>query len=342
MKILIITSSLPPSGGAEKVAWDLAVSLSLSCEVSILTFGESNSFTKNENLNIYTIKLRKHNLWYYMTIGRKSILDIIEKIKPDVINSHMFNIITYIVRFNNSKKILTFHNSKFEYYNHSFLQKIKFNFIYKQSFKYYISTTVSKHMQLYLKNYLGKKVHHIPNGINLNQFYKKPEIKINKKNILFIGRIIEFKGVKKIFEASKQLQDFDFYFIGSGPLDNSYFSSNVYFLGKKHPSELVDFYNSSFISVFPSKYENFPLVGLEAMACGSIVLASDIKGFREYIRDGENGFLLKKITSNEIVEKINVIAKFDNLEMVRRNAFKTSENYNLKKIIKMYYSLYNY
>ena len=43
------------------------------------------------------------------------------------------------------------------------------------------------------------------------------------------------------------------------------------------------YYNKAFISIFASEYENYPLVGIEAMACGSIVLASDIKGFREYV-----------------------------------------------------------
>ena len=63
------------------------------------------------------------------------------------------------------------------------------------------------------------------------------------------------------------------------------------FLGRKKSSELVEYYNSSFISIFPSDYEKYPLVGLEAMACGSIVLANNINGFKEYIVNEENGFL---------------------------------------------------
>jgi glycosyltransferase involved in cell wall biosynthesis len=340
MKILIISSDLPPAGGAEKVAWDLAKSLAKSNKVFIITFGKENSFKRIDNVDVYFFKNVNHNLWYYMTLGRGHILKIVNKINPDVINSHMHNIITFVLRFNKAKKILTLHNSKYEFYNKSKAQKLKHTLITHKSLKKYKITTVSKHMQKYFLSYLNKNVTHIPNGINLEQFYFKSEIKKEIKKILYVGRLVEFKGVKSIFEASKKLKNYKFQFIGSGPLMNYYESDNIEFLGKKNSSELIDFYNQSFISIFPSKYENFPLVGLEAMACGSIVLANDILGFREYIKNGENGFLADITSSDIIFEKITEIANLENLELIKQNAFKTVEQLDISKVTEMYLKKY--
>jgi len=335
MRILITTSDLPPAGGAEKVAWDLAKSLSKKNEVFVLTFGKKNSFEMIDNIGVYFIRRTNHGLWYYMTLGRIDILRIYNKIQPDVIHSHMHSIITFVLRFKKANKILTLHNSKFEFYNKTIIQKLKHNLIVKKSFKKYKITTVSKHMQKYLVDYLKKDVIHIPNGIDSKQFYRKNVIN-REKIILYVGRLEEFKGVRQILEASKILKEYKFQFIGLGTYFNFYQSKNVHFLGRKKPHELIDYYNKSFISIFPSKYENFPLVGLEAMACGSIVLASDIDGFREYINNGENGFLAELKTPSIIAEKIIDIARLKDVDLIRHNAQKSVVQYDLENVTNQY------
>ena len=62
------------------------------------------------------------------------------------------------------------------------------------------------------------------------------------------------------------------------PLKNKINLPNVEFIGIKDSQEISRYYNKVRFAIFPSKYENFPLVGLEAMACGAIVITNEING----------------------------------------------------------------
>ena len=347
MDILITTSSLPINynsvmtpGGAEKFAWDLAKSLSVKHKVSVIAFGKEHSFKQIDNVDVYFLKLVKHGLWYYLTFGKKYILNIFKIVKPDVINSHMHNIITFILRRQKVKKILTLHNSYFEFYNKSTIENLKFYLFNKNSFKHYKISTVSNHMKEYFSKFLNKTVFHIPNGIDTSKFFLKNDLRRND-TILYVGRLEKFKGVDKIINVSKKLKNLKFKFIGSGSLYNSIKSDNVEFLGRKDRDELVKYYNTSIISIFPSEYENCPLVGLEAMACGSIVLANKIDGYREYIIDKKNGFLCDMSNQSEIIENINKILIDENIHKIRKRALKKVSDLDINTIAEMYFNLYN-
>ena len=59
----------------------------------------------------------------------------------------------------------------------------------------------------------------------------------------------------------------------------------MFFLGHADTNDLVYLYNAAEALVFPSFYEGFGLPPLEAMACGTVVVASDIPVFREILQD---------------------------------------------------------
>ena len=74
MNIVITVSSIPikfnslwNTGGAEKIAWDLANALAKNNKVSVLTFGKTTTFKKVGNIDVYFFKLVKHSRWYYLT-----------------------------------------------------------------------------------------------------------------------------------------------------------------------------------------------------------------------------------------------------------------------------------
>ena len=71
---------------------------------------------------------------------------------------------------------------------------------------------------------------------------------------------------------------------------NAINNPNVSFEGEKSSHELDFYYNTNMFTLLPGSEENFPLVGLEAMSCGSIVI-SHINGFSNYIEDGTDGIL---------------------------------------------------
>lgn len=340
MKILILTSSLPPSGGAEKVAWDLATKFSKNHDVHVITFGDKRCKANYDKITVHFIKNRKHNFWYYLIFGRKEVYKILNEINPDIINSHMYSIIAYLSRNWSCMKILTLHNSQYKHYNKTLMQKIKHKlFVLKTIRNFNIITTVSSHMKDYLERSLAIEVIHIPNGIDRNIFFNRNLGK--EKMILYVGRLVDFKGVPILFKLAKKLKDYNFVFIGEGPLKDSITLDNVKFLGKKNSQEVGEFYNKSAYALFLSKYENFPLVGLEAMACGAIVITSSIPGFKEYVENGNNGFLINNLDLESLLDTFSKIDSRDDLDTIKLNAQETANQYSLDKIAENYINLFN-
>ena len=337
MKILIIVPLLPPAGGAEQVAWKLAKELAKSNETHLLTFSDKEHTIEKKNVMIHFLPKTKHVLRYYSTFGKKKVRTIVDKIRPDVINAHGDSILAYTLKKSKFKTVLTLHNSEFFHYNKTVFDKIRHNLFYKRPVrKYDLVTTTSKQMQKYFARYFQRKIHLIPNGVDINIFKPIGNIKRENKMILHIGRLIKNKRVKIIFELAKSLPDYKFIIIGNGELKNYVTLPNLKFKGRVSIDELVSYYNKANYSIFPSMIENFPLVGLEAMACGSIVISSTT-GFSEYIDDKVNGFTFNK---PDIENIMNVIKKPYSRNKIRNSAIVKAKTFSWQEIIPKYISLY--
>ena len=91
-------------------------------------------------------------------------------------------------------------------------------------------------------------------------------------------------------------------------VDNLGLSSQVHFLGKIPHNELPPVYAAADIFILPSVIqEAFPLVILEAMACGKPVIVSNLPGVRSMINDGENGYLVQPGNLQDLVNKIKLL-----------------------------------
>lgn len=337
MRILILTPSLPPAGGAEQVAWELAKKLAELNEVHLLTFDDKEYILKKDNVIIHSLKHTNQTFKYYLTFGHKKVKRIVNEIQPDVINAHMNSVLVYILRNSNFRTVLTLHNSEFFHYNKTFLKKLKHNLFYKQAAKKVdVVTTTSTHMQKYFEEHYQRKIDIFPNGVDINIFKPIESIQRDKKMILHIGRLIKNKRVEIIFELAKKLPDYKFIIIGSGELKDHISLPNLEFKGKVSKDELVRYYNKAYYSIFPSVIENFPLVGIEAMACGSIVIASK-KGFSEYIRNSEDGYTIDHPNTEGI---INIIMNSDDKSFISQNAIVKAKSYSWTKICDHYLNIY--
>jgi len=106
--------------------------------------------------------------------------------------------------------------------------------------------------------------------------------------VLFVGRFIEIKGMNILLEAARNInKEIYFAFIGDGPLsayikEASVRFSNVMFIGRVNNHSLPLYYNAADMVCVPSKYEEgFGRVILEALSCGTPVLASNRGGVPE-------------------------------------------------------------
>ncbi|NIM03349.1 glycosyltransferase [bacterium] len=223
--------------------------------------------------------------------------------------------------------------------------------------------TVSSFVRSNLDKLIGYNTKAIvcPMGIDTDIFVPKDQAKLREKYkirrehiLLFVGRLVEKKGVEYLIDAMKivtdRLPDVKLLIIGTGNLEKKLkmkvtklnLPSYVTFLGVKKHDELIDYFNICDLLIVPSIFDRYGhtetlgMVILEAMSCGKPVIASDIGGIPESVKDGYNGLLTIPKNPVDIAEKIvNALTEFDLKEMGKR-ARLTARTYRWEEISKRY------
>lgn len=220
-----------------------------------------------------------------------------------------------------------------------------------------ISVAVSENV----KNILGEdktnNIMIIRHGIEmpaLNEIDKKTNTNKDEINIGIIGSIIRLKAIDIIIDALQEIifenRNVHLHIFGSVRSDESdsimyeeelkkmiiekNLSENIHFHGFEKLKERI--YDNLDIVVNYSKVpESFSLTVLEAMSFGKIVIASDIGGPKELIKNNENGFLIPPSNKNALKEKLEYCisnlnsAEFDNIKKCARKT--VEEKFSLKK-----------
>ena len=93
----------------------------------------------------------------------------------------------------------------------------------------------------------------------------------------------------------------------------------------KSADELKRFYSASDLVVVPSREDNSPQIGLEAMACGTPVVAFDAGGIPEYVLPGQTGLLAELGNEQQLAERI--------MELVRSPEMRASMSSNCRQLL---------
>jgi len=215
-------------------------------------------------------------------------------------------------------------------------------------------------------NNIKTRIKIVPMGVNTALFRPKVnksklKIKYNIKTenvLLFIGRLVEKKGLSYLIQAMPKIvsksPNTELMICGDGPLRKDLeqlvkkmgLEKFVRFTGYVTGRRKIDYLSLSDILIVPSivtqsgDTEGLPVVILEGLAAGKPVVASDVSGVKDIIKEGYNGFLVKQKNPATIAEKVLVL--INNKELMRnisRNALVTSKKYDWGVIGKKYAKL---
>jgi len=186
--------------------------------------------------------------------------------------------------------------------------------------------------------------------VDLNKFAMKKKISERLNMVGYIGRLSKEKGILNLVEAIpfalKKRADIPFIICGEGSLVDEVknivevagIKAQVKLMGWIDHKDVPQYLNELKLLILPSFTEGLPNVILEAMACGTPVLATCVGAIPDIIKDGETGFLLKFNDPKHIADKIvELLNKPELLEKVSENAYEwVRQNFSKEKTIKLW------
>ncbi|HEY9679185.1 MAG TPA: glycosyltransferase family 4 protein [Drouetiella sp.] len=191
------------------------------------------------------------------------------------------------------------------------------------------------------------------NGVDLNEKSVPIPLVLPKKFVFGVGRLVENKGFDDLIAAYDKLRavvpDVDLVIAGAGPYADKLkelcvdrnLNDRVHFVGRQDRASVSDLFSKCLFFVLPSHFEPFGIVCLESMRAGKAVIASDIGGPPEFIKNNETGLLFEPRSIESLFEKMLALCSDDKLrETLGKNAKAMSKNFGWTEISKSYEALY--
>lgn len=331
-KILIFSHEFPPdTGGAGVVAFQYAIEfVNRGYNVDVLT-RYKNEDKRFDRFNIY-YNMTNSKFWFlgYRNIVDYNDYDIIFLNDP----SSTYVAGLFFTKEQLKKSICFLHGSEPEqiYEKTTLFRKLSF-------FKYFYNRAITSSKQIispsiYMKEKflngsnlveLKKNINVIYYGVDSSLFIKKTDnniklslgIRDNQEVLISVSRITKQKGYLRKYKLFKNLvniykKDLVWIIIGDGiyfenlkkMIINDGLENRIFLLGKVSREELYYYYYASNLFWLLSEYkESFGLVYIEAQLCGLPVLANDLGGVKEAIKDEKTGYLIK--SNDQVVNIIN-------------------------------------
>ncbi len=334
MKVLQVSKYYyPVLGGIENYVYSLCNALKGKVDVEVLASNTENRMRKDvvEGIRVTRLPLLGSFLNAPIT---SNYLGFLESNGADIIHIHMQNpCAVFLALFSSAirkkKLVITYHSDIYgkpfgflaDFFNELILSRA--DAILPTSGNYVRTSNVLKKFR--------DKITVVPIGIDIDSFKTTRKIKseaeaIKKrfslpegKTLLFVGRLIPYKGVEYLMESVPEIlkreHDAKLVIIGSGKLENKLkimskalgIGSRVVFLGSV--KNIVPYYHACDVFILPSvnRAEAFGMVQLEAMACGKPVISTEVGSGTSFVnRNGESGIVVRpknsKALSNAILK----------------------------------------
>ncbi|RZN55798.1 MAG: glycosyltransferase family 1 protein [Candidatus Methanomethylicota archaeon] len=338
MKVLILSWEYPPHiiGGLGKHVYHISKALaSKNIDTTVITYTDGTSKSEEITDNVRVLRVNPYSLRYpdfTSWIHGMNLLMIEKALKFknfDIIHVHDW--LTALAGINikhimRKPLIATIHSTELgrrrgylsnDHEKH--IHEVEWILTYEAwriiCCSNYMVNEVSNFFQCPLN-----KIVRIYNGIDPNSLLPSNNVNRRKyaedyeKIVLFVGRLVYEKGPHILIEAANILRrnDIKFLFVGEGSMKPYLLelgkklglSEKLYFLGHIPDDILYAIYKMASVAVFPSLYEPFGIVALEAMALGTPVIASAVGGLNEIIINGYNGIKVTPGLAYELAEAI--------------------------------------
>lgn len=201
----------------------------------------------------------------------------------------------------------------------------------------------------------ASKLKVLENAVPLDSYQSKGAefSKALEPTLLFAGLLTENKGLFDLLsivpELVKKVPSLKVLLAGSGDvqkiqalLQSGHIEGSVKLLGWVDPQQLIGFYHQSHIFVLPSYYEGWPMVLLEAMACGLPIVGTRVGGIPELVEEGKNGILINPGDRKALLEALIALLADPVLRegIAQKNIKKIKEKYDMPVYIEKLKGLY--
>jgi len=189
-----------------------------------------------------------------------------------------------------------------------------------------------------------KKAFFVPNGMDSNIYYPSKRDHENIR-LLFVGRIVSSKGIRELVEAFQSIKDtsLELHVVGVGDLEHIFSNNNddrIFYHGFLDEDDMAELYRQCDIFVFPSYYENFALVIVEALSSGLYVITSEqIKPrFSDYEKENYLEYVPINVSSiADAIKSIRTSHKILDYEEKEKLHERVKEEFDWRAIVKELY-----
>lgn len=194
----------------------------------------------------------------------------------------------------------------------------------------------------------SKEIKVIYNGVNALRFSSSENHQRDPLRLLFVGRVHHHKGIDLLIDALGTVfkKNQSVFLDVAGPTDSDYaqriiagvpeaMRHRIHFLGRVDNTKLPEIYASANVCLLPSRVEAFPIVPLEAMACGTPVIMSSLVAANEIIAHGVDGYIADPTDTEAFANCIlDALANQQQIESMRRACRKKiMTQFSLEKIV---------
>ena len=200
--------------------------------------------------------------------------------------------------------------------------------------------TLNKKSEEYARKFT-KNVITVPNFIT-RLYRSTPDVSLNLKNIVYVGRVSGLKGVYEIIGAANRIPEVTFNIIGpdDSHILNDVKLKNIVYHGSKTHDEVLSMLQTMDALILPSYSEGFPLVVLEAMSCGLPIIATSVGSIPDMI-ENKGGILVEVKSVDDLVKAIRHIEPMSiRKEMAAYNICKVRDEYLCENVLSALTDIY--